>query len=132
MESCRGIVSRCRFCQYYTPEGRRGGQCSQLRVPVEGQWESCSLAIPAFSTTWEYQLQQHLLHRLKSRNTVKLSSGSNSADLARRAVSDASTLGSSSLKVDNVAVSDSEISPVSSAVVRQATDANSVKLYANP
>ncbi|HEY9699909.1 MAG TPA: hypothetical protein V6D10_21810 [Trichocoleus sp.] len=44
------LVSSCRHCQFYRVEGRRGGHCQQLSVPVQGQWQACSLAIPPFST----------------------------------------------------------------------------------
>lgn len=47
------IASACRSCRYYTPEGRRGGHCQQLGVPVRGSWEACSLAIPAFAPSGE-------------------------------------------------------------------------------
>ncbi|WP_242032811.1 hypothetical protein [Oscillatoria sp. FACHB-1406] len=41
-------MSTCRCCQYYKPEGRRGGQCQQLGVPVRGCWKACSIGSPAF------------------------------------------------------------------------------------
>lgn len=47
------ITSACRSCRYYTPEGRRGGHCQQLSVPVRGSWQACSLAIPAFAPSGE-------------------------------------------------------------------------------
>lgn len=40
----------CSRCRHYSPEGRRGGQCSQLGVPVQGQWNACSLSMPTFVT----------------------------------------------------------------------------------
>lgn len=46
-EQCR--VSFCSRCRFYAPEGRRGGQCSQLGVPVNSRWAPCSLAMPVFS-----------------------------------------------------------------------------------
>jgi hypothetical protein len=46
-------TSACRHCRYYTPEGRRGGSCQQLNVPVQGAWKACSLAIPPFAPSWE-------------------------------------------------------------------------------
>nr|WP_290223289.1 hypothetical protein [Trichocoleus desertorum] len=46
-------TSACRHCRYYTPEGRRGGSCQQLNVPVRGAWKACSLAIPPFAPSWE-------------------------------------------------------------------------------
>lgn len=45
--------SACRHCQFYSPEGRRGGICSQLGVPVKAEWKSCHLSIPAFDSQWE-------------------------------------------------------------------------------
>ena len=50
MKSAQCQVSSCSRCRFYTPEGRRGGQCSQLGVPVESRWEPCSLAVPVFTT----------------------------------------------------------------------------------
>lgn len=47
------IASACRSCRYYTPEGRRGGNCQQLGVQVRGGWQACSLAIPAFAPSGE-------------------------------------------------------------------------------
>lgn len=44
------MTSACRFCRHYTPEGRRGGQCEQLGVPVRGSWQACSLAHPTFAS----------------------------------------------------------------------------------
>lgn len=43
----------CRHCRYYTPVGRRGGNCQQLDVPVRGGWKACSLAMPPFAPSWE-------------------------------------------------------------------------------
>ncbi|MBW4551236.1 MAG: hypothetical protein KME35_09030 [Aphanocapsa sp. GSE-SYN-MK-11-07L] len=51
------LIAACRFCKYYTPEGRRGGECQKLGVLVKGDWKPCSLAIPAFSPSWD-ELQQ--------------------------------------------------------------------------
>lgn len=47
------VTLACRSCRYYTPEGRRGGNCQQLGVPVRGAWKACSLALPPFSPSWE-------------------------------------------------------------------------------
>jgi hypothetical protein len=41
-------ISCCQRCRYYTLEGRRGGHCSQLNVPVQGSWQPCSLGAPVF------------------------------------------------------------------------------------
>lgn len=46
-------VSACRYCQFYRAEGRRGGHCHQLGVPVQGCWTSCSLALPPFAPLWK-------------------------------------------------------------------------------
>jgi hypothetical protein len=43
-------ISCCSRCRHYTPEGRRGGHCSQLGVPVQGRWQACSLSMPVFMT----------------------------------------------------------------------------------
>ena len=47
------LTSACRFCRHYQPQGRRGGSCQILGVPVESSWEACVLASPAFDTTLE-------------------------------------------------------------------------------
>jgi hypothetical protein len=41
----------CRFCKYYQPEGRRGGHCDLLCVPMPGQLKACRFAIPPFQQT---------------------------------------------------------------------------------
>jgi len=46
-------VSACRHCRYYTPEGRRGGQCRQFDAIVRAGWKACPLAMPAFAPSWE-------------------------------------------------------------------------------
>ncbi|NEP34243.1 MULTISPECIES: hypothetical protein [Moorena] len=49
-------ISSCRFCQYYQSEGRRGGMCQQLGVPVRASWKACAFAVPTFSSSsssWE-------------------------------------------------------------------------------
>ncbi|WP_348253777.1 hypothetical protein [Leptolyngbya subtilissima] len=50
MKSAQCQVSSCSRCRFYSPEGRRGGQCSQLGVPVESRWSPCSLAVPVFTS----------------------------------------------------------------------------------
>lgn len=50
MKSSRCQVSSCSRCRFYGPQGRRGGQCSQLGVPVESRWQPCPLAVPVFDT----------------------------------------------------------------------------------
>ncbi len=41
----------CSRCRHYQLEGRRGGHCSQLGVPVQGRWQACSLSVPVFMPT---------------------------------------------------------------------------------
>jgi hypothetical protein len=41
-------ISVCGFCQYYTPEGIRGGSCSILQASVSGNWQACSVGVPFF------------------------------------------------------------------------------------
>lgn len=51
MKSAQCQVSFCSRCRFYNPEGRRGGLCSQLGVPVESHWTSCALAMPVFAAS---------------------------------------------------------------------------------
>ncbi len=53
MKTPNCLTSACRHCRFYQPEGRRGGQCQQLGVPVRGSWKACQLAIPPFAPSWE-------------------------------------------------------------------------------
>lgn len=53
MKTSNSDVSICRHCQYYEAEGRRGGTCQRLCGRVQGDWKACSLAIPAFASSWE-------------------------------------------------------------------------------
>jgi hypothetical protein len=53
MKSFDPQTSTCRRCRHYIPEGRRGGNCSQLNAIVQGTWQACSLAAPVFEPTWE-------------------------------------------------------------------------------
>lgn len=39
----------CRLCQHFAPEGRRGGTCQALDVPVQGEWNACPLLKLQFS-----------------------------------------------------------------------------------
>lgn len=63
MDSSDNLTSTCRCCQYYTPEGRRGGQCQQLHVPVKSGWRACQLAIPAFAMSWEIKEIMEIQHQ---------------------------------------------------------------------
>ena len=42
------MSSSCRHCRHYVHEGRRGGQCEQLNVPVQGSWNGCVLSQAVF------------------------------------------------------------------------------------
>ncbi|MDJ0579780.1 hypothetical protein [Crocosphaera sp.] len=53
MKTSNCLTSSCRFCRYYQTEGRRGGMCQQLGVPVRAEWKACSLAVAPFTQTWE-------------------------------------------------------------------------------
>ncbi|ACB50532.1 hypothetical protein cce_1182 [Crocosphaera subtropica ATCC 51142] len=53
MKTSNFLTSSCRFCRYYQTEGRRGGMCQQLGVPVRAEWKACSLAAAPFTHTWE-------------------------------------------------------------------------------
>jgi hypothetical protein len=55
MKSFDPQTSTCRRCRHYIPEGRRGGNCSQLNAIVQGTWQACSLAAPVFTPTWELE-----------------------------------------------------------------------------
>lgn len=54
MKSNDAFTSNCRHCRFYSPEGRRGGHCSQLNVAVQSTWKACSLATPIFEPDWEF------------------------------------------------------------------------------
>ncbi|WGV24512.1 hypothetical protein [Halotia branconii] len=53
MKPIKFLTSACRYCRHYKPEGRRGGTCQQLGVPVQASWKACSLALPPFAPSWE-------------------------------------------------------------------------------
>jgi len=53
MNSSGNSVTACRLCQHYNPEGRRGGLCGKLDVPVHPSWDACSLAIHPFDPSWQ-------------------------------------------------------------------------------
>lgn len=66
MKTFKCSTSACQFCRYYQIEGRRGGTCQQLGVPVKANWKACSLALPPFAPSWEnfekiWLDDQHLL-----------------------------------------------------------------------
>ena len=49
MNSSNSYTFSCRFCQHYEVEGRRGGTCQMMNVPVQGNWKACSFAIRYFA-----------------------------------------------------------------------------------
>jgi hypothetical protein len=51
MKEINFSTSACRYCRFYKPEGRRGGSCQQLGVPVESSWKACAFASSPFETT---------------------------------------------------------------------------------
>ncbi|HEY9771666.1 MAG TPA: hypothetical protein V6C71_24750 [Coleofasciculaceae cyanobacterium] len=51
MKEINFATSACRYCRFYEPQGRRGGCCQILDVPVEGSWKACSFASPPFKAT---------------------------------------------------------------------------------
>jgi hypothetical protein len=53
MKTTNCLTTVCRFCRYYRPEGRRGGTCAQLGVPVQAYWKACALAVSPFATAWQ-------------------------------------------------------------------------------
>lgn len=53
MKKVNYLVSACRLCSFYQPEGRRGGSCQKLGVPVESNWKACALSSLPFTKTWE-------------------------------------------------------------------------------
>ncbi len=53
MDSSGNSITACKLCQHYNPEGRRGGFCGRLAVPVSPTWEACSLAAHPFEPSWQ-------------------------------------------------------------------------------
>lgn len=53
MKTANFAISACRYCRYYNSQGRRGGMCEQLSVPVQANWKACALATTPFATSWE-------------------------------------------------------------------------------
>lgn len=52
MTISKGGVSRCGLCRFYTHQGRRGGVCEQLNVPVAARWNACELAASPFRSEY--------------------------------------------------------------------------------
>ena len=71
METANFIISSCRYCRYYSPEGRRGGVCQQLGVPVQGSWKACALAVSPFANEWQNLEEIALLENTLSLHPVQ-------------------------------------------------------------
>ncbi|MGD1917481.1 MAG: hypothetical protein ACFCAD_00535 [Pleurocapsa sp.] len=73
MKEINFSTSACRYCRFYKPEGRRGGSCNMLGVPVQSSWKACTFASPPFETTLKklediFQLETSV-NRESNRNT---------------------------------------------------------------
>jgi hypothetical protein len=79
MKTANFLTTSCRYCRYYNPEGRRGGTCKQLGVPVQGCWKACALAAKPFNSAWE-KIEEvvHLEHSLVLEHSVASSPSSHS------------------------------------------------------
>ena len=53
MKTANFLTSSCRHCRYYQSQGRRGGICQKLSVPVQAHWKACTLAASPFNSLWE-------------------------------------------------------------------------------
>lgn len=53
MKNQNSSAFACRHCRHFRHEGRRGGICQRLDVPVRGDWKPCPLMIPSFATAWQ-------------------------------------------------------------------------------
>ena len=70
MDEIKFSTSTCRYCRFYELEGRRGGSCQMLGVPVQSSWKACAFAASPFKTT---------LKKLEDMFQLKTSASSNSA-----------------------------------------------------
>ncbi len=53
MKKVNSPNSSCRHCRFYRPEGRRGGVCQKLSVPVDSNWKACVLACSPFTNSFK-------------------------------------------------------------------------------
>lgn len=84
MKTANFMTSSCRYCRYYQAEGRRGGMCHQLSVPVQGEWKACALAARPFSSPWEnleelVRLEHSLSLPASSKTTAEVATAKNSS-----------------------------------------------------
>jgi hypothetical protein len=61
MECANETISTCRYCHFYQIEGRRGGFCQQLGVPVQSNWKVCAVAVSPFAKAAVAQTEPALL-----------------------------------------------------------------------
>ena len=62
MPSQNCLTSACRHCRFYRPEGLHRGACDALSVSVQSDWKACQLALPAFASDWNSNVEE-LAHR---------------------------------------------------------------------
>lgn len=74
MDSLDTSITACRLCQHYNPEGRRGGFCGKLDVPVSSTWDACSLAAHPFETSWQPDHEFNEFNSLFNDSLVTVSS----------------------------------------------------------
>lgn len=58
-ETCmrtQSCPSMCRNCKFYQFQGRSGGHCDKLGIPVSGHWHSCPFALAPFTPSWAEQI----------------------------------------------------------------------------
>jgi hypothetical protein len=76
MKTANFAISACRYCRYYNSQGRRGGVCEQLGVPVQANWKACALAVTPFAPPWdsieEIMLRENTLALKYSKNCPSL------------------------------------------------------------
>jgi hypothetical protein len=74
MKTLNFCATACRYCNSYQPEGRRGGMCQKLGVPVQAHWKACSLVQPLFTSSWEKFDEVALLEKSFSLKSATLKS----------------------------------------------------------
>jgi len=75
MNSSSNSITSCRLCHHYNPEGRRGGLCEKLDVPVLSTWDACSLAAHPFETSWQPANNFNTLLNESFHDTLSLTHG---------------------------------------------------------
>ena len=83
-------TSACRYCRFYEPEGRRGGSCQKLGVPVQSSWKACYLASHPFENTLEkleniFQLETSISLDSPARIVSRVSNTNIEDDLSKMA-----------------------------------------------